>query len=175
MIIIVGMAGAGKSTQCKRLAEEKSYQWLAVGDVLRARETGTDRAEMMSGKVLDDAIVTPIVEEELDRLGDDPEILLDGCPRTLGQAEWLASKVDPKTRAVIHLVINDEEALKRLMLRGREDDNEAAMRLRFAGYHRDIAPVLGAFRIQSIPVFEIDANAEQGVVYNQILERLSQL
>jgi len=169
------MAGAGKSTQCKRLSDEKGYQWLAVGDVLRACETGTDRAVMMSGKVLDDTIVTPIVEEELRRLGDEPEILLDGCPRTLGQAQWLASKVDPKTHAVVHLVINDDEALRRLMLRGREDDNQEAMRQRFAGYHRDIAPVLGAFMAQSVPIFEIDANGDQGGVYNQIIERLSQL
>lgn len=175
MIVIVGMAGAGKSTQCRRLSEEKGYQCLSVGELLRRTETGDNRAEMIRGAVLNDAVVTPIVKKELMRLGDAPEILLDGCPRTEGQALWLASETSPKTRAVLHLIISDDVALERLKLRDREDDTEEAMRLRFSGYHRDIGAVLDAFRAQSIPVMEIDANQDQATVYNEIVMKLTGL
>lgn len=175
MIVIVGMAGAGKSTQCKKLSEFNNYQWLAVGDLLRRIETGNNRAEMLRGAVLDNSVVTPIVAKELDRLGDVPEILLDGCPRTVEQALWLASENSPKTRAVLHLMINDQVAIKRLRMRDREDDTEEAMSLRFAGYHRDIGLVMDAFLAQSIPVLEIDANQEPQLVYNEIIMKLKEL
>jgi adenylate kinase len=174
MIIILGMAGAGKSTQCSRLAERDGYQWFSVGQYLRSIEKGEARAEMMKGKVLDDTIVTPIVEAELARLGDSPEILLDGCPRTVGQARWLASQVStPKVRYVLHLVVDDETAMERLLRRGREDDSEDAMRRRFAGYHRDIQPVLEEFRLQNIKVLEVDARGNEEEVYTRINQLLS--
>lgn len=173
MIIILGMAGAGKSTQCRKLVVGGAYQWLAVGELLRSIETGDRRAEMMTGKVLDDSIVTPLVRSEMLRMTDEPEILLDGCPRTVGQAEWLTSDAEtPKVRKIIHMVIDDETALGRLMKRGREDDGEAAMRVRFAGYHRDIAPVLDVFRSAGVEVVDIDACASEQDVYEQIARAL---
>lgn len=174
MIIILGMAGAGKSTQCRKLIADNSYQWLAVGELLRSHETGEQRAEMMTGKVLDNSIVTPLVRAEMLRMTDTPEILLDGCPRTIEQAEWLATDTStPRVRKVLHLVIDDELALSRLTTRGREDDTEAAMRLRFAGYHRDIGPVLDVFRRAGVEIHDIDATRSEQEVYEQIKEVLA--
>ena len=176
MIIVLGMAGAGKSTQCKKLSERDGYQWFSVGQYLRTMEKGFERAEMIQGKILDDDIVTPIVEAQLEKLSDSPEILLDGCPRTVGQASWLASQVTtPKIRCVIHLVTDDETAMERLLRRGREDDSEDAMRRRFAGYHRDIGPVLGEFRARQVPVLEIDARGDEEGVYGLITNKLAEL
>ena len=169
MIIILGMAGAGKSTQCRKLSKDGSYSWLAVGELLRSLETGEGRAEMMHGKVLNDDIVTPIVRAELLKLGDSPELLLDGCPRTVGQAEWLVSDQEtPKVHRIIHLVIDNETAIKRLVQRGREDDTKSAMRHRFAGYHRDIGPVLSVFKNAGVEVSEIDATQDEDAVLAQI-------
>jgi adenylate kinase family enzyme len=135
-----------------------------------------ERAVMMSGKVLDDSIVTPIVRDEIRRLGDSPEILLDGCPRTVGQAVWLASAQDtPKVRLVIHMVASDEVALERLTARAREDDSPEAMCKRFAGYHRDINLVLNEFKAQSIPIFECNADEHQDNVFELIREAIAQL
>jgi len=168
------MAGAGKSTQCKKLELTGSYQWFSVGQHLRDIEDGVEKAEMAQGKVLDDTIVTPIVRSELNRRLDDPEILLDGCPRTVGQAEWLAAADDtPKVRRVLHLVVNDATAMGRLQRRKREDDTEDAMRRRFAGYHRDIALVLAEFEKRSIVITEVDASQSEEVVFQNIMEVLS--
>ena len=50
MIIILGMAGAGKSTQCRHLEADGKFQWFSVGQHLREVETGTQKAEMAHGK-----------------------------------------------------------------------------------------------------------------------------
>ena len=123
----------------------------------------------MHGLVLNDTAVQPLVDAELRRLGDIPEVLLDGCPRTKEQAAWLASEQDiSKVRCVIHLVISDEEAMRRLLSRGREDDTVDAMKKRFAGYHRDIAGVLAKFTDQGVSVHEINAELRADQVFDEI-------
>jgi adenylate kinase len=129
---------------------------------------------MNQGKVLSDEIVTPLVREEIQHMGDNPEILLDGCPRTIGQATWLASAQEtPLVRLVIHMVVDDETALRRLLSRGREDDTEDAMRVRFAGYHRDISAVLEEFRKKDIQIVEVNASLPEEEVFSQIYEAIS--
>jgi adenylate kinase len=174
VVIILGMAGAGKSTQCKKLEASGGYQWFSVGQHLREVEEGAEKAEMAQGKVLDDTIVTPIVRDELKRRADNPEILLDGCPRTVGQAKWLAAAIDtPNVRAVLHLVVDDTTAIERLLKRKREDDTEEAMKRRFEGYHRDIELVLSEFEKQSIKIFEVDASRSEEEVYRELKVVLS--
>ncbi len=174
MIIILGMAGAGKSTQCKKLEANGGYQWFSVGQHLREVEEGAEKAEMAQGKVLDDAIVTPIVRDKLRKMADNPEILLDGCPRTVGQARWLASAIEtPNVRAVLHLVVDDKTAIERLLKRKREDDTEEAVKRRFEGYHRDIGLVLSEFEKQSIRIFEVDASRSEDQVFQELKEVLS--
>jgi adenylate kinase family enzyme len=174
VIIILGMAGAGKSTQCRILCKSGDYQWMAVGEFLRSIETGDNRAEMMHGKVLNDAVVTPLVRAELLRMGDTPPILLDGCPRTVGQAKWLTTdKETPRVTDVVHLLVSDTVALGRLKKRGREDDTDSAMKLRFAGYHRDIGHVLDVFRAAGANIHEINADEEEATVAAEIKKVLS--
>jgi adenylate kinase family enzyme len=174
MIIILGMAGAGKSTQCRKLEQSGDFQWFSVGQLLRDIEQGEARAEMALGKVLDDTIVTPIVRDELNRLGDSPEILLDGCPRTVGQATWLAAADDtPFVRIVVHLVVDDATAMDRLLKRKREDDTESAMKLRFEGYHRDIGHVLAEFEQQNIRVVSVDASLSENDVFAELQKALA--
>ena len=176
MIVVLGMAGAGKSTLCGKLVADGDYQWFALGEVLRARETGKDLAEMAQGKVLDDALVTPIVTAELNRLGDSPEILLDGCPRTVGQAKWLAAGLNtPKVSCLLHLVVDDNTAIKRLVLRGRADDTGQAMKLRFAGYHRDIELVLDEFRSKGVKICEVDASQDEHSIVDQAYKCLGKI
>lgn len=169
MIIVLGMAGAGKSTQCQKLQQRAGFQWFSVGKFLRSAEDDTEKAEMALGKVLDDRIVTPIVREEINRLTDKPELLLDGCPRTVGQAKWLASAVDtPVVRMVVHLIIDEHIATERLLKRQREDDTEYSMRRRFEGYHRDIGPVLSEFKVKNIPIFDIDGSLNEELVFERM-------
>lgn len=173
MIVFLGMAGSGKSTQCRRLSMELGLHWISIGEVLRQSEHGKSRDAMLHGLVLDDTIVMPIVEKELKRSGDTPEILLDGCPRTVAQARWLAESKDPSVRVVIHLVLDDEIALRRLLQRQREDDTEHSIRQRFAGYHRDIEAVLAEFQRVGCPIRAVRADATKDEVYEAIVRSVT--
>ncbi|MCA9347559.1 nucleoside monophosphate kinase [Candidatus Saccharibacteria bacterium] len=174
MIVILGMAGAGKSTQCKLLSKDGYFQWLPVGQILRDLESGADKLEMMMGKVLDDKKVTPVVRDKIAELGDSPELILDGCPRTENQAIWLAEHTEtPLVRLVIHLKIEDDVAIERLLKRGREDDSEDAIKVRMSGYHRDIGSVLSIFNDYGIKIVEIDASQSVDDVQSEIRRIIS--
>jgi len=175
VIIVLGMAGAGKSTQCRKLADTGEYRWVSIGELLRNMSVSAEhKAEMMMGKVLSDDIVTPIVESVL-KLGDNPTILLDGCPRTTGQARWLVEQEIVSINGILHMVVDDEIALHRLLKRGRSDDTPEAMRKRFDGYHRDINSVLEIFEDAGFPVLSVDASKDEDEVFREIVEEIATL
>jgi adenylate kinase len=91
--VLLGPPGSGKGTQAKRLVEKRSLIHLSTGDILRdAVSKGTEiglraKALMTNGKLVDDDTVNGIVFARLqDETGD---VLFDGYPRTLFQAESL--------------------------------------------------------------------------------------
>ena len=92
MIILVGVAGSGKSTQSKLLCDYSSLQKLSVGELLRNNLSDDHKQDMLAGKVLADKEVIGYLEKELNERGDDPELILDGFPRSVGQANWLIDR-----------------------------------------------------------------------------------
>lgn len=92
-LIILGRQGAGKGTQCVRLARHYVVPHISTGDMLRAavRERtplGVVAKEIIdAGGLMSDDIMIGLVEERLSR--DDARTrgyILDGFPRTVGQA-----------------------------------------------------------------------------------------
>ncbi len=94
-LVLLGPPGAGKGTHAKILAEKYHAAHLATGDILRRHiQEKTDlgmRAEdvIESGNLVSDELVNEMVFDELARAGIDRGFILDGYPRTLGQAEAL--------------------------------------------------------------------------------------
>jgi adenylate kinase family enzyme len=89
MIIILGVAGSGKSTQSQLLVDRLGMNWVSTGELCRRVVTGKRREEMLAGKVLDQDEVIDILDAELKRLDNKNEIILDGFPRGLKQVAWL--------------------------------------------------------------------------------------
>jgi adenylate kinase len=96
-LVILGRQGAGKGTQCSRLSRHYVVPHISTGDTLRAAvregtELGKMAKEIMDeGGLVGDDIMIGIVEDRLSR--DDARsrgFILDGFPRTVGQAEALA-------------------------------------------------------------------------------------
>ena len=96
-LVILGKQGAGKGTQCVRLARHYVIPHISTGDMFRAAvKAGTEfgrRAKefMDAGELIPDEIVIGVVAERLDQ--DDTKnrgFILDGFPRTVHQAEALA-------------------------------------------------------------------------------------
>lgn len=94
-IILLGPPGAGKGTQGRRLSSEFRYPCISTGDILReAVRNQTDlgaRAKqyMDKGGLVPDSLVDAIVRFRLTREDCRQGFILDGYPRTVGQAEFL--------------------------------------------------------------------------------------
>lgn len=160
----MGIAGSGKGTQGKMLADTRGYHLISMGEVLRMYVTGKQRERMLAGELLDDQEIIKIVDQVLNSLSDDEEVILDGFPRTIPQAEWLLEQVKKdrlKLTAAFHLVASREAVKQRLLSRARIDDVEDAIDERFNEYERSTAPVLKWLNEHGVNA--VDINAERSV------------
>lgn len=177
MILLMGIAGSGKGTQGKMLADKHGFHLISMGEVLRMYVTGERRERMLAGDLLDDQEIIKIVEKVLASLPDDEEVLMDGFPRTIPQAEWLLSQVKAgrfKLRDVFHLVATREAVKERLMKRARIDDVEAAIEKRFDEYERSTAPLIKWLEEHDVKVVSIDAERPPETVNADIVSHLDE-
>lgn len=145
-LIILGAPGSGKGTQSAQLLKHYGLQHLSTGDMLRAEiAAGSDlgktaKAVMDKGDLVSDDIVIAMIAKRLNEQG----ALFDGFPRTLAQAQALdklLAERGEKIDAVLYLDVDREEIVKRMLARGREDDNEDTIRNRFAVFEAQTKPV----------------------------------
>ena len=82
MIILMGVAGAGKSMQGRMFADEHGYAWISTGELFRVLVTGKRRQQMLEGKLLSDEEVIQLIDKTLKQMVDtNQEFLLDGFPQ----------------------------------------------------------------------------------------------
>lgn len=171
MIIFMGVAGVGKSLQGRRLADELGLPWLSTGEFLRMLISGQTRIDMMSGKLLDDEEIIRLVQKIFTVVNIEEEFILDGFPRTAGQADWLLGQVKHgqlDLTAVIHLQADEEIVKQRLLDRGRVDDTVEAIEARFDEYRKNILPIIEQFRQAGIKVCDINGNNNIEKVHDDI-------
>lgn len=175
MIVLMGVAGSGKSMQGRLLADEHGYAWISTGEILRVLITGKRRQEMLEGKLLSDWEVIEILDKILDLINVKEEFVLDGFPRTIAQADWLLEQVKRERfqlSGVVHLSASEEVVRERLLQRGRQDDKEEAIAERFSEYRSVTLPILKHFEEEQVPIFSIDAGQTPDQVHDQITEYL---
>lgn len=123
VFILLGPPGAGKGTQAKLLEERFGLVQLSTGDLLRgAVKSGTEagkqaKAVMEAGGLVSDEIVLAVLKDRLAEPDVARGVILDGFPRTTGQAEaldWLLAEAGQKIDAAVSLEVDDAAMVGRI-------------------------------------------------------------
>lgn len=123
VLILLGPPGAGKGTQARMLEEKFGLVQLSTGDLLRAAvAAGTEaglaaKAVMEAGDLVSDEIVLAILKDRLNEPDVAKGVILDGFPRTTGQAEaldQLLADTGQHINAAISLEVEDEAMVARV-------------------------------------------------------------
>lgn len=123
LVIMMGPPGAGKGTQAGRLARERGLLKVSTGDILRddikAQLPIALRAKerMDRGELVDDETMVDIVRERLSRSDAAHGVVLDGFPRTVGQANALDVIVKERnigTLIIVDVRVPEQELVRRL-------------------------------------------------------------
>lgn len=162
---MLGPPGAGKGTQASRLAERLGVPQLSTGDMLRAAtEKGTPvglaaKQVMVRGELVSDPIVIDCVRERIAEPDAAAGFILDGFPRTLGQAvafDAVLTAAGIRLDTVLELKVVESALLDRVILRAREakaagqpvraDDNAATLKVRLDAYRKQTEPLKDYYR-----------------------------
>lgn len=186
-IIFYGPEGSGKTTQGKMLAEKLGVPHLVSGDLVRR---AAEKDQGMIGDICRDALATGhyVADSEMfvmwkARLKDEDTQggwVIDGFPRNMSQAEFLADKLDKYNQVVdkvFYLKVSEEESIKRLSKRGRRSpdgslhDSPELIRERLKRYKEQEADVLSYYNNLGILV-EIDGERSIEEIHEDILKRM---
>ncbi len=123
ILVFLGPPGAGKGTQCKSLVDRYRWCHLSSGDILRReRKEGSElgrkaQSYMDSGKLVPDDLIVAMMIKELNTASCGKGFILDGFPRTQGQAEELdkaLQKMGRRIDVVLNLEVDDARLEQRV-------------------------------------------------------------
>lgn len=154
-LVLLGAPGSGKGTQAAILAAKLGVPSISTGEMLREAVTaGTSlgqrvEAIMSAGKLVDDETMAAVIEARLAKPDAIDGFVLDGYPRTLGQADTLASILERmgwSLDSVVHIEVPEAELVERALARKRADDKEEVIRQRLEVYHQQTQPLIDHYR-----------------------------
>ena len=173
-IIFLGSQGSGKSTQAKLLAQKLNLPYIEMGQVFRNRALAKDqlainiKKALSSGNLVDDEVAIATLKDELAKPQFQNGYILDGYPRNSAQLTALPDDIGK----VFYVKVSDEEAVKRLSLRKREDDTRQALQKRLEIYHSQTEPLLEIFK-QKDNLEEIDGEHAIEEIHKKILQKFA--
>lgn len=187
-LLFFGSQGAGKGTQVQMLVDYLQKKTknpvirIDMGHELRTlRDTGS-YAGRLTGEVIDAGERMPDfmpiylqTKKLVDNLGGEEHIIADGLARGEDQTRGFDDMMKFFKRdnfQILNLVISDDTAVKRLLLRGRNDDTEEAIRRRLAWTKTDVLPQLALLKSRGRTIHEIDGEPDVETIHRNILSVL---
>jgi adenylate kinase len=187
-LLLIGPPGSGKGTQGQLLSERFNLLHIATGDLLRAEVEALtpigkevvdylDRGELVPDDVIVD-LVMPVIFDAVEKGG----YVLDGFPRSVGQAKVVRQMSDDDLNAtpdaVIYLDVSRDELVRRILERAkvedRSDDTEAVISNRLQVFEEATHPLVSYYRLRGV-VRTINANCSEEEVATSIIESLGDL
>ena len=179
-LIMLGAPGAGKGTQAVRIAETRGIPHISTGEMLRgAIAAGSELGQKVksiveSGALVPDELVIDVIRDRLAQSDTQNGFVLDGFPRTLGQAEaldLLLAELGRPLEVVLELELAEDTAVERMLGRaaeqGRADDTPEVIRNRFEVYRRQTEPLSEYYRSKGILV-AVDSTPSMDEVFTAI-------
>ncbi len=185
-IVLFGPPGAGKGTQSEKLIDKYGLVHLSTGDILRSEISrgtalGLEAKQVMDrGDLVSDEIVIGMIESKLDANPNANGFIFDGFPRTQAQAVALDDLLQKKGTAIsamLALEVDNEELVKRLLLRGKDsgradDQNEDIIRNRVNEYNNKTLP-LKKYYSEQAKFHSIHGIGSIESIFNQLTERIT--
>ena len=185
-LVLFGPPGAGKGTQSENLISKYGLVHLSTGDILRSEiERGTSLGKkakeiMDRGELVGDDIVIGMIESKLDENPNAKGFIFDGFPRTTAQAVALDDLLQKKGTGIsgmLALEVEDEELVKRLLLRGQssgrpDDRNEDVVRRRILEYNTKTLP-LKVYYSEQGKFHSIKGIGTIDEIFNSLVERIT--
>jgi adenylate kinase len=180
-LVLLGPPGSGKGTQAAVLADELGVPTISTGEIVRAQiAAGTEvgrQAEVFSsaGELVPDELTGVMVATRLAEADCRGGYILDGFPRTLGQAERLHDHLAAAGLAldgVLELVVDEDEVVRRLgsrrvLVEGawvvRDDDRPETVQRRLQVYRELTAPLSDFYAAAGL-LRKVDASGDVGEV-----------
>ena len=208
-LVIFGPPSAGKGTQAQKLSKQYGIPQVATGDLLRkavADKTPLGlkiKSYLDQGKLGPDEVIVQLIKERVAKPDCKKGFLLDGFPRTMGQAKELEKMTDidlvlsivvdfeslveravgrrtcPKCSAVYHIKFNppmNEGVCEKCgsKLIQRDDDREETVRNRLKVYQEQTAPLIEYYRKKG-KLVDIDGSGGIDAVFAQMVDAISHL
>ncbi|XP_063990531.1 adenylate kinase isoenzyme 1-like isoform X2 [Diachasmimorpha longicaudata] len=175
IIFVLGGPGAGKGTQCERLARKYDYIHISSGELLRVEaarptERGLMIDKMMGrGELIPVELVLDLIKEKMiTSLNYTRGFILDGYPREKSQARLFERAIRPPD-LVIYLKADEsllkERLLGRAITSGRRDDNQATIERRIKLFLRKNRALLKHYRKT---LFTVNAELDVESVFNEL-------
>ena len=183
-LIFFGKPGAGKGTQAELVKKKYGLIHISTGDLFRSHIKNqtilgrTTQEYLNSGKLVPDEITIKMLEAEFDEYINPKGFILDGFPRTVGQAESLEKFFEEKNLSlakVISIEVDEETLIQRLINRGKisgrtDDVDQKKIQKRFQEYNDKTFPLIDFYTSRN----KFQAVNGLGTI-NQISERLYDL
>lgn len=179
VIFVLGGPGAGKGTQCLRIAKEFGYIHLSAGDLLREEAAKPEsslgqeiNSHIKNGSIVPVAITCKLLENAMNASGKN-HFLIDGFPRNKDNVDGWEKSMSGKVEIQCVLFFDCDEkvcvdrCLERGKASGRTDDNEESLKKRIVTYNESTRPVIERFEKENL-VRRIDASNDVEKVFQDV-------
>lgn len=180
MLVFMGGQGAGKGTYARLLMNQHEYNYVETGAMLRKMPTDSIIGQkILRGELVNDEDLFQIMS---DAITTDRDIIIDGFPRTIGQAEWIVQNYSDKFDIkIVFLNISEEKMYAHIQNRiaegqNRADDNdENAVRKRIESFKTVTLPTIEWLRgVDTVHFYDIKLPTDDiDTNFAYVVEKLS--